>query len=161
MFAASDMASRCEAQSSRLVPSRTTRHLQRASRSGQISRTCSKRPPTVARSPKHGELYVAFRNDFFFSVPGQPRWFGGHGSVCVGGGPTVAAPPAAGKCAPPAPAEVTLCRRRRRAPPPTRHTTAALAVHLSMRPPLSLFPVFHAAGAGALVGSNREDVAAR
>ena len=22
----------------------------------------------------------------FFSVPGQPRWFGGHGSVCVGGG---------------------------------------------------------------------------
>ena len=63
MFAASDMASRCEAQSSRLVPSRTTRHLQRASRSGQISRTCSKRPPTVARSPKHGELHVAFRND--------------------------------------------------------------------------------------------------
>ena len=61
MFAASDMASRCEAQSSRLVPSRTTRHLQRASRSGQISRTCSKRPPTVARSPKHGELHVAFR----------------------------------------------------------------------------------------------------
>ena len=42
MFAASDMASRCEAQSSRLVPSRTTRHLQRASRSGQISRTGSK-----------------------------------------------------------------------------------------------------------------------
>ena len=63
MFAASDMTSRCEAQSSRLVPSRTTRHLQRASRSGQISRTCSKRPPTVARSPKHGELHVAFRND--------------------------------------------------------------------------------------------------
>ena len=42
MFAASDMTSRCEAQSSRLVPSRTTRHLQRASRSGQISRTGSK-----------------------------------------------------------------------------------------------------------------------
>ena len=39
MFAASDMTSRCEAQSSRLVPSRTTRHLQRASRCGQISRT--------------------------------------------------------------------------------------------------------------------------
>ena len=41
------------------------------------------------------------------------------GSVCVGGGATLAAPPAAGKCAPPAPAEVTLCWCRRRAPPPT------------------------------------------
>ena len=42
MFEASDMTSRCEAQSSRLVPSRTTRRLQWASRSGQISRTGSK-----------------------------------------------------------------------------------------------------------------------
>ena len=41
IFAVSDMTSRCEAQSSRLVPSRTTRHLQRASRSGHISRTGS------------------------------------------------------------------------------------------------------------------------
>ena len=42
MFEASDMTSRCEAQSSRLVPSRTTRHLQRTSRSGKIPGTGSK-----------------------------------------------------------------------------------------------------------------------
>ena len=75
MFEASDMASRCEAQSSRLVPSRTTRHLQRASRSGQISRTCFKRPPTVARGPKHGELHsstVTFRMTWL--VLSTKRW---------------------------------------------------------------------------------------
>ena len=58
MFAASDMTSRCGAQSSRLVPSRTTRHLQRASRSGQISRTGSK-TTNGACSSNHGELVLS------------------------------------------------------------------------------------------------------
>jgi len=61
MFTANDMTSTCKAQSSQLAPSLAARHLQGGSRGAPISRTCSKRPPTVARSPKHGELYVAFR----------------------------------------------------------------------------------------------------
>ena len=65
MFTANDMTSTCKAQSSQLAPSLAARHLQGGSRGAPISRTCSKRPPTVqlARSLKHGELYVAFRND--------------------------------------------------------------------------------------------------
>jgi len=63
MFTANDMTSTCKAQSSQLAPSLAARHLQGGSRGAPISRTCSKRPPTVARSPWHGELYVAFRND--------------------------------------------------------------------------------------------------
>ena len=63
MFTANDMTSTCKAQSSQLAPSLAARHLQGGSRGAPISRTCSKRPPTVARSPKHGELHVAFRND--------------------------------------------------------------------------------------------------
>ena len=63
MFTANDMTPTCKAQSSQLAPSLAARHLQGGSRGAPISRTCSKRPPTVARSPKHGELYVAFRND--------------------------------------------------------------------------------------------------
>ena len=55
IFAASDMvSSRCEAQSSRLVPSRTTRRLQRASRSGKISRAGSKTTNGVVQSHKGG-----------------------------------------------------------------------------------------------------------
>ena len=61
MFAASDMTSRCEAQSSRLVPSRTARHLQRASRSWQISRTGSK-SPTEWCVPQRWSSTFAFRN---------------------------------------------------------------------------------------------------
>ena len=65
MFTANDMhmTPTCKAQSSQLAPSLAARHLQGGSRGAPISRTCSKRPPTVARSPKHGELHVAFRND--------------------------------------------------------------------------------------------------
>jgi len=64
MFTANDMTSTCKAQSSQLAPSLAARHLQGGSpRGAPISRTCSKRPPAVARSPKHGELHVAFRND--------------------------------------------------------------------------------------------------
>ena len=63
MFTANDMTPTCKAQSSQLAPSLAARHLQGGSRGALISRTCSKRPPTVARSPKHGELHVAFRND--------------------------------------------------------------------------------------------------
>ena len=62
MFDASDMTSRREAQSSRLVPSRTTRHLQRASRSGR-SRELAPRPPTASCRSNHGELHVVFQND--------------------------------------------------------------------------------------------------
>ena len=70
MFAASDMASRCEAQSSRLVPSRTTRHLQRASRSGQISRTGSKTTNGVVqfqsrlRVPSHTAILFINYHEF-------------------------------------------------------------------------------------------------
>ena len=63
IFTSNDVTSKCEAQSSQLAPSLAARHLQGGSRGAPISRTCSKRPPTVARSPKHGELHVAFRND--------------------------------------------------------------------------------------------------
>ena len=63
MFTANDMRSTCKAQSSQLAPSLAARHLQGGSRGAPISGTCCKRPPTVARSPKHGELHVAFRND--------------------------------------------------------------------------------------------------
>ena len=59
MFAASDMTSRCEAQSSRLVPSRTTRHLRGPLAVGR-SRELAPRPPTVSCSSNHGELHVAF-----------------------------------------------------------------------------------------------------
>ena len=60
MFTSNDVTSKCEAQSSQLAPSLAARHLQGGSRGAPISRTCSKRPPTVARSPKHGKLHVFF-----------------------------------------------------------------------------------------------------
>ena len=63
IFTSNDVTSKCEAQSSQLAPSLAARHLQGSSRGAPISRACCKRPPTVARSPKHGELHVAFRND--------------------------------------------------------------------------------------------------
>ena len=63
MLTVNDMTPTCKAQSSQLAPSLAARHLQGGSRGAPISRTCSKRPPTVARSPKHGELHVAFRNN--------------------------------------------------------------------------------------------------
>ena len=72
MFTANDMASTCKAQSSQLAPSLAARHLQGGSRGAPISRTCSKRPPTVARSPKHGELHVAFRMTWL--VLSTKRW---------------------------------------------------------------------------------------
>ena len=65
MFAASDLPSRCEAQSSQLVPSRTTRR--RGIFSGPLavgrSRELAPRPPTAPCSSNHDELHVAFRND--------------------------------------------------------------------------------------------------
>ena len=57
MFTANDITPTCKAQSSQLAPSPAARHLQGGSRGAPISRTCSKRPPTAARSPKHGDLY--------------------------------------------------------------------------------------------------------
>ena len=72
MFTANDMTSTCKAQSSQLAPSLAARHLQGGSRGAPISRTCSKRPPTVARSPKHGELHVAFRMTWL--VLSTKRW---------------------------------------------------------------------------------------
>ena len=62
MFKASGVTSKSEAHSSRPVPSRTARLLQRASRSAPISRTSSK-TSNGARSSKDGEERRRFRND--------------------------------------------------------------------------------------------------
>ena len=57
MFAAIDMTSRCEAQSSWLVPSRTTRH------SAGLSQWADLENWLQDHQRNHGELHVAFRND--------------------------------------------------------------------------------------------------